>query len=913
VDSTRVSCAVLAVWLLVGCGLAVSTEERMERAASALSEGDVRSAVLEARRVLQSNPDHGRARLLLATALLRVGDLDGAADEYRRAVDLGVTAPSLEHQLLLGQGRYSELLTLLDSSPAQGVDTVLLRAAALTGTGAYDAALAVLADLRRTSPMNVAAGNAVASVHLSRGDLDLALAVLESMESYAAEDLAYWRMRGPALLAAGRYDQAAAALERADQLSSAGAQNADDPFLLAALVQAKLGSGDVDGASPYAERLARSAPDAPGTLMVSALVAAAQARDADAAALLQRLIADDPQNAQAAFLLGRVQLRQGRFGQALAQFRSVLARYPDHHGARKLAAATQMRLDQPKEALSTLDPLLTGGVTDPELYELAGRANLMLGNNAEASALYSRSAGQLEGEPARALDLATALLASGDHAGALKVLETVPDDRTHARERMRIAAHVGSGNRAAVENAISELLSEHPQDTAAMNVASQGYRELGELGRAETLLRDALRLDSRSVASYSNLITLLLARGDTASARPLADSLMTDESAFSGGERFEVLNLIAVAGDAEFAAQRLGQLPIDDPAAFRARLSGARHLANRGFSALSAELIERLPANITPQDQAAAASVALSLGQADRALAMFTAAADVAPDRSEIRVGQALAQLDLGQRQFARGTLQALVDEKPGYVPALVLLARLQQLDGDSAAAAATVRSVREIEPQSPIADALSGDLLLEQKDYAGAAQAYRSAIQKAPSRVWAVRSFQAAVAGKLSRPSDVLEEWLKGNDRDVAIRELLAEHYLTEGDGVRAGTNYEKLLEMDSGNAAYANNLAWLYIDTNPSRALELAQRAFDAQPGSPAVADTLGWTLVKVGRSPDAVPLLRRAATMDNPEIRYHLAVSLAETNAVPEARELFEQVLRSNVRPEILQDTQAWLDRL
>jgi putative PEP-CTERM system TPR-repeat lipoprotein len=913
VRSTRVFGAVLGCWLLVGCGLAVSTEERMERAASALSKGDTRSAVLEARRVLQSQPDHGRARLLLATALFRNGDVDGAADEYRRAAELGVTEPSLEQQLLLTQGRFAELLALLDASPSQSFENALLRATALTGTRDYDGALAVLGDLRRSNPTNVAVGNAVARVYLARGDLDTALAELEAMESYAAEELAYWRMRGPALLAAGRYEQAAAALERADQLGSAGARNADDPLLLAALVQAKLGTGDIEGASPYAERLTQVAPDAPGTLMVSALVAAAKGEDATAAAALQRLLADDPQNAQAAFLLGRLQLRQGRFGQALAQFRSVLARYPDHQGARKLAAATQMRLDQPADALSTLDPLLSDGATDPELYELAGRANLMLGNNAEASALYSRSAGQLEGEPGRVLALAASLLASGDYAGALRLLEKVPDDSTHARERMRIAVHLQSGNRGAAEKALSELLAAHPRDTAAMNVASQGYRQLGELNRAELLLREAVRLDSRSVASYSNLITLLLARGDTAGARSLADALTREESAFSGAERLEVLNLIAAAGDPEFAAERLGQLPLDEPAAFRARLSGAHRLANRGLPALSADLIEELPANITPQDQAAVASVALSLGQAERALALFTLAADAAADSLEMRIGQAQAQLDLGQRQFARGTLQTLVAENPDYVPALVLLARVQQLDGDSAAATATVRSVREIEPRGPIADVLSGDVLVEQKDYAGAARAYRSAVEKAPSRLWAVKSFQAAVAGKLDRPTDVLEDWLIGNDRDVAVREMLAQHYLTERDDARARANYEKLLEIDGGNAGYANNLAWLHIDTNPNRALELAQRAYDAQPDSPAIADTLGWILVKAGRSADAVPLLRRAATMDNAEIRYHLAVSLAETNGAAEARTLFEQVLKSNVRPEILQDTQAWLERL
>jgi cellulose synthase operon protein C len=911
---SKVFFAVAVCWLLVGCGLTVDTNERMERAAAALSNGDAQSAVLEARRVLQSEPDRGDARLLLARAFLEIGAVEDSAREYARAVELGVSAPPLEHELMLAQKRYAELLSALDTSTEPANDsTALLRAAAHAGNGDDEAAMNVLVELKTRSPQNVAAANAIARIHLARGDIPLALAELETAAPFAAEDIDFWQVRGTALLSGGRYGDAAEALKHADELLSA--RGAADPYLLAALVQASLGVANTDDAASYAERLTKLVPDAPATSMVSAQVAVAQGRDGDAVALLQRLLADDPQNSAAAFLLGSAQLRQGRLGQALAQFRAVLARHPEHLAARKLAAATQIRMGQPSEALGTLGPSLTQNVTDPEVYDLAGRANLMLGDTAAASELYARGAGEPNDEYRRKLEGAAALLASGDQPGALALLETVPDsqDATYARDRLRIAAHVASGNRAAATSIANQLVATHGRDSAALNLAGLVYREVGDLDRAESVLREALTLDPKSVAVYSSLVKLLLQRGATIDARQLTGQLIENESDLTADERLEAANLMAMAGDPEVAADRLRKLPIDDRGAFRARLSGARHLADRGFPELSEQLIEQLPSDITPQDQTTVGSIALSLGQADRALAIFTAAANAPSDQPEIRVGQALAQMQLGQRQFARSTLQALVAEKPAYVPGLVLLARIQQLDGDTNAALATARSVREIEPQSPVADALSGDLFVEQKDYARAAESYRNASQKSPSRVWAVKSFRAAVSGDVDRPGEVLEEWLASNERDIAARELLAQYYLNERDSVRAVANYEKLLAMDADNAAYLNNLAWLHIEKNPRRALELAERALKAQPESAAVADTLGWTLVKVGRSPEAVPLLRRAATLDDPEIRYHLAVALAESNAVEEAQTLFDQVLKSNVSSEIRQDTQAWLDKL
>ena len=123
ITATRVVPALIAALLLGACGLAVSDEQRMERAQAALARGDLRSAFIEVQRILSSQPDNGDARLIFATALLQAGDVGRAAEEYRRAVDLGRTARPLELELLLAQGFYADLLTALDSAPANDPST----------------------------------------------------------------------------------------------------------------------------------------------------------------------------------------------------------------------------------------------------------------------------------------------------------------------------------------------------------------------------------------------------------------------------------------------------------------------------------------------------------------------------------------------------------------------------------------------------------------------------------------------------------------------------------------------------------------------------------------------------------------------------------------------------------------------
>jgi tetratricopeptide (TPR) repeat protein len=73
----------------------------------------------------------------------------------------------------------------------------------------------------------------------------------------------------------------------------------------------------------------------------------------------------------------------------------------------------------------------------------------------------------------------------------------------------------------------------------------------------------------------------------------------------------------------------------------------------------------------------------------------------------------------------------------------------------------------------------------------------------------------------------------------------------------------YEEALKRGDSSGVAANNLAWIYArqGTNLDRALELAQRAREANPINPAVTDTLGYVLLKRHEYSMAVAALKRA----------------------------------------------------
>jgi tetratricopeptide (TPR) repeat protein len=111
----------------------------------------------------------------------------------------------------------------------------------------------------------------------------------------------------------------------------------------------------------------------------------------------------------------------------------------------------------------------------------------------------------------------------------------------------------------------------------------------------------------------------------------------------------------------------------------------------------------------------------------------------------------------------------------------------------------------------------------------------------------------------------------------------------------------YERALSIDRLAPIAANNLAWLHAETggNLDVALDLAQRAKQAQPASPDVDDTLGWVFYKKKLPAFAIPPLKRAVESNPRNGVYQFHLGLALLDAGPEnaaaARLALEKALK------------------
>lgn len=113
--------------------------------------------------------------------------------------------------------------------------------------------------------------------------------------------------------------------------------------------------------------------------------------------------------------------------------------------------------------------------------------------------------------------------------------------------------------------------------------------------------------------------------------------------------------------------------------------------------------------------------------------------------------------------------------------------------------------------------------------------------------------------------------------------------------DIARAEADLRKILVSEPENVAALNALGYTLADrtTRYKEALALIDRARTAQPDNPAIIDSYGWVLYRLGRNRDALVQLRRAWGMvKDPEIGAHLGEVLWVNGQKDEARHYFEE---------------------
>ena len=446
------------------------------------------------------------------------------------------------------------------------------------------------------------------------------------------------------------------------------------------------------------------------------------------------------------------------------------------------------------------------------------------------------------------------------------------------------------------------------------------------------------RKDER--AAYRELQALMRDEGDNTPAddKPADDKKGDDKKGDDNkrdqdGWRYALVALDAGSGDPKLTGQLLGRLIDAIPQQLEAWLAFGEFAQQLQRNDIAEKIVVRVLAKF-PNEPAVAllhASQLREAGKIDEARKVLAGLAEPLLSLPELGFAVAREYSAMGDHRQAADLLSRGPQSDRSYI---LRAAYLAQADDKAGVAKVYEELKRDSAAPDPDRRLLLGQIaeFIERHDEA---LSWYAGVPGGPQR-WQARLRSAPVLHKLKRADEAyvrLRELQADADADAEVRR---DAYLLEADLRKEEANLDAELETyvralaafpDENQLLYARALMWERRDDVPraeadlrkilatnaddvnalnalgytladrtdrhQEALELIARAIAAQPDSPAIIDSYGWVLYRLGRKQEALTELRRAFTKQkDAEIAAHLAEVLWVLDQKDESRKYFEE---------------------
>lgn len=778
--------------LLGGCGLLTTPQQVLARANRNLAAHDYRAAAVDLSNLIAKQPNDHNLRMKLAEAQLRTGAYLQSAASYRKAQQLGAPWSSVAAGL-------AEAL-IDEGKPQQALDLLAAHAPSatpdaltLTLRGRALLALDKLDDAHATLTQAIA---------LSSADTDARVALAEVLERQG-DPAAAKAMLDAAIASAPADFSAHLALATwylgGRQIAPAHAQ------LLQALQLAV--AGIRAGSEPWFDEYRTLVPLANTELMLGDLPSAKKR--------LARLSKLAPHQPATLLVEARIDLGEKRTEDARTALEELLSRDPQNVPAKVLLGLADARAGQLSQAEMYLNAGLAAAPGDLAARKLLAEVQLA------------------EGKPSDALHTATN--------------------------------------------------SDATPDADLFALAGQASALSGDLGDAVGYLERSTANAPQNKVHALELAAAYIRDNKSADALDVLKNLKVPDALAAPRESLLIRALLNTATPADVQSE-----------------------ANRFAAAHSADQTSLL----------LAAQALLATRDVTGARRLLQQATRLEPPAPQPWIALGELEATQGNRAAAGAALDRALQIDPRNVIALVDEIRLALVNGNLSGAEKLMVRLRATKAPQPLLQSLQGDLALRGGKLADALRDYTSAASIAPSSVLAIKMTSVRYQLHDSDPTAPLEDWLKRFPHDTRTRLVLAQFLQTTGHSSAAAEAYEAVLADAPNELIALNNLAWLRLTGGETAAgLALARRAYAIAPSQPSVADTLGWGLVQSGKPADAVTILRSAhdAAPHDAEIQLHLATALLKADDRPAARRELQEIVASEPQAPQAQQARSMLTGL
>lgn len=916
---TRLLAHILLLSLALASALATSAEDASvsyEKAVQAYAEGEYEESYIHLKNALQEDPDLLSARLLLAQVHFNAGDIYSAEKESAEALllgaDINLVLPIYGQSLLLQENidKLLEIERVSDSfTTASQFEWALLKGQAYLLQREPGLARSEFERAGTIFPNSVRSNNTIAVIYMNSGMVEEARALVEKSLVLDPENAKTWQLRGELAFREKLYEEALEYSLQGFELDP------DDIRIQRSLAQVSMQLGDRAKTKQYLDLILQQSPEDPAATLISAILLIgdgdSELGDAMLANLSGKLAQFDDGQSQSddtmMFIRASAEYIQGNDQNASALLNAYLLKNKTDLAATRLLADLYLRNGEIRRATDLLSSRESEIANDPglsiqllSLYTQTGdiyRAENLLrklkhngvGNNPYVVMLEAEVV-RSKGQPEEALGL----LDAQDFA------EREPLGYGLLRGVLQLAL----GKTAEAQDTVVRLQSDFPGDVRVNNFGAVTYLSEGSLKEAEVYVAKALQLSPENIDARFNQAMLYKKRGEMGSSREVLKEII--EQVPSNTKALILMARISyLQGRFDEAIEWSDKVYAYDSVSI-----GSRELQLEVYSQtgnwetakfMAQKLVSENPYNV--DYLLSLANIAMQLE--DEELAQNTLSRLYPMWKQDPEKLRELAGIYVRFHNpvAARQCLdQALTLDADSYFLRLDL-ARLDFLENEYGKAQTVAETLQNEFGERTNTSLLLGDIALARNEPDIARQHFLTAFQLDTNNVETiVRLYELSAQGiEAQEFTDVMSATLKKSSLPVLAVRLLADSYLSQGKTAEAAQYYEKLLDLEefAQDPAILNNLANIYAEDDLDKALVVARKGLAAAGDkSAALLDTVGWILARQGENEEALSFLRKAYAQKStdPEIRYHLGVTLLALGRTVEAEKELKAAVNS-----------------
>jgi len=494
------------------------------------------------------------------------------------------------------------------------------------------------------------------------------------------------------------------------------------------------------------------------------------------------------------------------------------------------------------------------------------------------------------------------------------------DDPELARKAALVGLTYGF-NREAIK-AAERWLELEPDNDDATALLGQLHFRLGEIREARDYYAVLIdRDDGDPGEKLFVLVRYLSDEGTPANADELMRALAKPYPD-SPQAHLAVATMALRAGDTEYAMKRARKAVELDPDDLKAHLLYARAMLVHGDTDKAIEYTARIIGDDPDPDPEARMELAIMYMMTDRdddALSQVNQVLLEQPSRTDALRLMAIINFRQGHLDAAWDDFHDLLASGQYRMDALYYLGRIADFRGDYEQA---VEFYGEVEwgSNALVAQRRASALMAHELNNApGAVQHLDEFAEKSPEYAVDMTVAKAQLLASLDHYDKALEFYdkaLEFRPDDESIVLGRAELLLRLGRLDDALASYSEAVERWPKSAIALNAYGYTLADRTDRyhEAEKLIRKALKYDPDSPAIIDSWGWVLYKLGRNEEALEALERAYGMlDDHEVAAHLIEVLAVLGRRDEALERLEtaelktpdSTLLKNVRERFFKD--------